>query len=109
MDRSAVVTSHKRATRLIRYRSTVFHRRYSFEQREVAPAAQNDWTTRALTGSLWKEGVPEFSLLWLSEPDRIWQATGLGENTELPCDRGERRARKSRSGKERHGLLRLSG
>jgi arylsulfatase A-like enzyme len=30
---------------------------------------QDEWTTRALTESLWKAGVPKFSLLWLSEPD----------------------------------------
>ncbi len=27
------------------------------------------WTTRALIGPLWKDGIPPFSLLWLSEPD----------------------------------------
>ncbi|HXY60250.1 MAG TPA: alkaline phosphatase family protein [Chthoniobacterales bacterium] len=33
-------------------------------------AAQRDvWTTNALTDVLWKDGVPTFSLLWLSEPD----------------------------------------
>ncbi len=31
--------------------------------------AVDTWTTRALTEVLWKEGVPKFSLLWLSEPD----------------------------------------
>src|SRR5207249_6847905 len=35
-----------------------------------ATAAQrNTYTTRALTEVLWYSGVPEFSLLWLSEPD----------------------------------------
>ncbi len=31
--------------------------------------AEDAWTTRALIDVLWKEGVPKFSLLWLSEPD----------------------------------------
>jgi arylsulfatase A-like enzyme len=31
--------------------------------------AQDRWTTRALSEVLWKEEVPKFSLLWLSEPD----------------------------------------
>jgi arylsulfatase A-like enzyme len=30
---------------------------------------QDQWTTAALTGQLWKEGLPAFSLLWLAEPD----------------------------------------
>ncbi len=27
------------------------------------------WTTKVLTGFIWKGGIPRFSLLWLSEPD----------------------------------------
>jgi predicted AlkP superfamily pyrophosphatase or phosphodiesterase len=35
-----------------------------------ATAAQrNTYTTRALTEVLWRDGVPDLSLLWLSEPD----------------------------------------
>jgi arylsulfatase A-like enzyme len=35
-----------------------------------AKAAQrNDFATRALTEFFWRDGVPDFSLLWLSEPD----------------------------------------
>jgi len=33
------------------------------------PADRDAWTTKALTDFLWGDGVPEFSLLWLSEPD----------------------------------------
>jgi arylsulfatase A-like enzyme len=32
-------------------------------------AQRNTYTTRALTEVLWRDGVPDFSLLWLSEPD----------------------------------------
>ena len=33
-------------------------------------AADRDaWTTKALTDNLWANGIPAFSLLWLSEPD----------------------------------------
>jgi len=36
----------------------------------LAKAAQrNEFATRALTEFFWREGVPDFSLLWLSEPD----------------------------------------
>jgi predicted AlkP superfamily pyrophosphatase or phosphodiesterase len=31
--------------------------------------ARDEWTTRALLGPLWSNGVPAYSLLWLSEPD----------------------------------------
>src|SRR5256885_6624634 len=32
-------------------------------------SARDAWTTRALLGTLWKDGVPPFSVLWLAEPD----------------------------------------
>jgi len=36
----------------------------------AATAAQrNNFATRALTDFFWRDGVPDFSLLWLSEPD----------------------------------------
>jgi len=34
-----------------------------------AHSTQDNWTTKALTDVLWKDGVPAFSLLWLGEPD----------------------------------------
>ena len=30
---------------------------------------EDAWTAHALTEYLWKDGVPEFSLLWMSDPD----------------------------------------
>ncbi len=42
----------------------------SFVNDGKATAAQrNDFATRALTDFLWRDGVTDFSLLWLSEPD----------------------------------------
>jgi predicted AlkP superfamily pyrophosphatase or phosphodiesterase len=42
-------------------------------------AAERDaWTTKALTDLLWKDGVPTFSLLWLSEPDDTEHKTAPG-------------------------------
>ena len=41
--------------------------------------AQKDaWTTKALTDVFWKDRVPAFSLLWLSEPDGTQHATAPG-------------------------------
>ncbi len=31
--------------------------------------AEDAWTTKALTGTLWKDGPPKFSVLWMSDPD----------------------------------------
>jgi arylsulfatase A-like enzyme len=40
--------------------------------------ARDAWTTRALTGVLWQDGVPPYSLLWLAEPDFSQHARGPG-------------------------------
>jgi arylsulfatase A-like enzyme len=36
---------------------------------QAKTARRNDFATRALTEFFWRDGVPDFSLLWLSEPD----------------------------------------
>jgi arylsulfatase A-like enzyme len=41
-------------------------------------AQRDSWTTTALTQSLWKEGVPAFSILWLGEPDLSQHETAPG-------------------------------
>lgn len=53
------------------------------EKKSVPNAAQDAWTTRALTDVLWKDGVPEFSVLWMSEPDRAQHASGPGSPEAL--------------------------
>lgn len=45
--------------------------------------ARDQWTTRALLRSLWSNSVPEFSLLWLSEPDFSQHAAGPGSGKAL--------------------------
>lgn len=50
---------------------------------EIPNQAQDAWTTRALTDVLWKEGLPEFSVLWMSDPDRSQHATGPGSEASL--------------------------
>ena len=39
---------------------------------------QDAWTTRSLVRDLWKGGVPPYTLLWLSEPDKSQHANGVG-------------------------------
>lgn len=51
---------------------------------DKAPAAErNAYTTRALTDILWRDGVPEFSLLWLSEPDLSQHGSSPGSPAAL--------------------------
>lgn len=45
--------------------------------------AQDVWTTHALTRALWKKGVPKYTLLWLSDPDKSQHETGVGSPTAL--------------------------
>ena len=44
---------------------------------------RNDWTTEALLEFLWNERVPDFSMLWLNEPDSSQHATGPGSARSL--------------------------
>jgi arylsulfatase A-like enzyme len=56
----------------------------AFPIRNSFPNEREDsWTTRALTEVLWKDEVPRFSLLWLSEPDLSEHETAPGSPTSL--------------------------
>lgn len=46
-------------------------------------SGQDNWTTRSLIRSLWRNGVPKYTLLWLSEPDKSQHETGVGSSTAL--------------------------
>ncbi len=41
----------------------------AFPGAAIPNAEQDLWTTKVLTGELWKDGVPKFSMLWMSDPD----------------------------------------
>jgi arylsulfatase A-like enzyme len=43
----------------------------------------NRWTTRALLEQLWHDGVPRYSVLWLSDPDFPQHLTSPGSATAL--------------------------
>jgi arylsulfatase A-like enzyme len=54
-----------------------------------APNTKQDaWTTEALTQHLWRDGVPRYSLLWLSEPDRTQHLHGPGSPEARAALRG---------------------
>jgi arylsulfatase A-like enzyme len=46
-------------------------------------SGQDNWTTRSLIHALWRNGVPKYTLLWLSEPDKSQHETGVGSTTSL--------------------------
>ncbi|HEY7117550.1 MAG TPA: alkaline phosphatase family protein [Tepidisphaeraceae bacterium] len=46
--------------------------------KKAANAEQDRWTTHALTDSIWKSGVPAFTVLWMSEPDFAQHGSGPG-------------------------------
>jgi arylsulfatase A-like enzyme len=41
------------------------------------------WTTRALIYGLWKQSVPKYTLLWLSEPDASQHQAGAGSENAV--------------------------
>ncbi len=45
--------------------------------------AQDAWTTKGLTRGLWKNGVPKFSVLWMSDPDYTQHDTSPGSPESL--------------------------
>ncbi len=49
--------------------------------------ARDAWTTGALIGPLWQDGVPPYSLLWLAEPDFSQHATGPGSAQSMAAIR----------------------
>jgi arylsulfatase A-like enzyme len=46
-------------------------------------AERNTYSTRALTEMLWRDGVPDFSLLWLGEPDLAQHNHAPGSSAAL--------------------------
>ncbi|MSU37080.1 MAG: hypothetical protein EXS36_18690 [Pedosphaera sp.] len=49
----------------------------------IPNVASDTWTIKALTHGLWKNGVPKYSLLWLSDPDKTQHAKGVGAPESL--------------------------
>ena len=49
--------------------------------------ARNDWTTKAMLDPLWSNGVPDFSFLWMSQPDFSQHTTGPGSPESLAAIR----------------------
>ncbi|MEY2556938.1 MAG: hypothetical protein QOE34_363 [Verrucomicrobiota bacterium] len=54
-------------------------------------AQRNEFVTRALTEVLWRDELPAFSLLWLSEPDLTQHEDSPGAETSVAAIRGSDR------------------
>lgn len=52
---------------------------------------RNTYATRALTEIMWRDALPAFSLLWLSEPDLTQHETAPGSEPSLAAVRGSDR------------------
>ena len=59
-----------------------------FPKEDQLPNERQDaWTTKALTEGLWRDDVPQLSVLWLGEPDRSEHAYSPGSETALAAVR----------------------
>ena len=58
-----------------------------FADRGTTKTNRDLWTARALTGLLWSNDVPAFSLMWMAEPDNLQHATGIGSPESLAAIR----------------------
>lgn len=57
---------------------TVMKLHGDFPEQIAEQPSRDDWTTSAMIDPLWRTGVPDFSLLWLAEPDLAQHRTGVG-------------------------------
>ena len=54
-----------------------------FPSSAIPNVGRDEWTTRALIESFWRQGVPRFSLLWLSEPDASQHIASPGSKSAI--------------------------
>jgi predicted AlkP superfamily pyrophosphatase or phosphodiesterase len=55
----------------------------TFPTNATPNTARDAWTTKGLTDVLWKDGLPKYTLLWLSDPDASQHAASPGSETAL--------------------------
>jgi arylsulfatase A-like enzyme len=63
----------------------------NFPSNAVPNSPMDNWTAKALTSTLWKKGVPKYTVLWLSDPDASQHSKGVGSDEALAaianCDK----------------------
>jgi len=67
--------------------SKLTNRHGPFPKEGPGKPTRNDWTTEALIDSLWSDKLPDFSLVWLNEPDSAQHRTGPGSEQSLAAMR----------------------
>jgi arylsulfatase A-like enzyme len=55
----------------------------AFPDVDTERPSRDDWTTEAVINPLWHNGVPDFTFLWLDEPDQAQLQTGPGSQNSL--------------------------
>src|SRR6266404_5412976 len=66
--------------------ATLIDRHGEFPTEDATSPTRNDWTADAFL-DLWADGVPEFSFLWMNEPDSSQHRTGPGSEQSLAAIR----------------------
>ncbi len=59
----------------------------AFPEEKSLDPTRIDWSTSALIDFLWKEEVPDFSFVWMNEPDLSQHQTGPGSQRSLAAMR----------------------
>jgi arylsulfatase A-like enzyme len=63
--------------------TSLTNRHGAFPKDTSLDPTRTDWTTSALIDSLWSKGVPNFSVVWMNEPDLSQHRTGPGSENSL--------------------------
>src|SRR6266404_8522271 len=66
--------------------ASLINRHGEFPKEDATNRTRNDWTTEALL-DVWADAVPEFSFLWMNEPDSSQHRTGPGSGQSLAAIR----------------------
>jgi arylsulfatase A-like enzyme len=67
--------------------NTITNLHGEFPDVDAETNSRDDWTTRALINPLWSNGVPDFTFLWLNQPDHTQHETGPGSAQSLAAIR----------------------
>jgi arylsulfatase A-like enzyme len=67
--------------------NTITNMHGEFPGSEAEKFSRDDWTTAALINPLWRDGVPDYTFLWLDEPDLAQHETGPGSEQSLAAIR----------------------
>ncbi len=67
--------------------NTITNLQGTFPDLDDEQRSRDDWTTGALINPLWGKDVPDFTFLWLNQPDHAQHETGPGSRRSLAAIR----------------------